>query len=332
MDYPLASLLLTFCGAAGLSILLGLGLRALLPRHPSWRRLGGSVVIAAFIIGTFLQPDIVVDAPLRSMLWLSLFILAIGFIDDRRPLAWTWQLLFQGLVAGLAFWYGVRLESLPLPWGETLWLDPASLFWPSLLFSTLWLIFLMNALNWVDGTDGLMGSVALVAFLVVAALSLKPEVNQPPVAILSMILAGATLGFLAFNFPPARLFAGTSGALFLGFVLGALSIFAGTKVATALLVLTLPVVDALFVVGERWASGASIFLGDQRHLHYKLRRLGWSDRRILVCYTLITALIAVLGLNTENLGKFLSIVVSFAGAALFIAWASRAAKRRTPSP
>lgn len=323
MDYPLAVLALTFCGATGLAMLLGLGLRAFLPRHPSWKRLGGSVIITTFIIGTLVQPDIVVDAPLRSILWLSLFILTIGLLDDRRDLPWSWQLLFQLLAAGLAFWYGVRLGSLPLPWGETLWLDPTSLLWPSLAFSMFWLVLLMNAMNWLDGTDGLMGSVASVAFLVVTALALKPEVNQPPVAILSTILAGATLGFLVFNFPPARLLAGTSGSLFLGFVLGALSIFAGTKVATALLVLTLPIMDALFVVGERWAGGVSIVRGDQRHLHYKLRRLGWSDQRILACYTLITAIIAVLALNTENLGKLASIAVSFVGVALFILWASR---------
>lgn len=330
MDYPISALLLTFVGAAGLAMLAGLLLHVSRPAHPASRRFGGGLLIATFVLGTLLQPDIVIDAPLRGIIFLSFLILLAGRLDDRFNLSWRWQLVFQLALAGLAFRVGVALESVTFPWGGTVWLHPEWYLWPSLILSVLWLVLLMNAMNWLDGTDGLMGSVAMVAFLVIASLSLKPEVNQPPVAVLSMILAGATLGFLAFNFPPARLVAGTSGSLFLGFILGVLSVFAGTKVATALLVLTLPIADAFWVIGERFLSGVSIFRGDDRHLHYKLRRLGWSDRKILAWYTSITVVIAFLALNTRSVGKLASIAVAFFCVIGFIAWASRKERALTP--
>jgi UDP-GlcNAc:undecaprenyl-phosphate GlcNAc-1-phosphate transferase len=156
----------------------------------------------------------------------------------------------------------------------------------------------------VDGVDGVAGSVSLVGFFAIFLLSLRPEVNQPPVAILAVIATGVTAGFLFFNMPPARFIAGTSGAYFWGLLLGTLSIFAGTKIATTTLVLAVPILDALWVMIERWRHGVSVFQGDTRyHLHYRLREYGWSDRSIVVAYSLVALSIGLVAPFLSSTGK-----------------------------
>jgi UDP-GlcNAc:undecaprenyl-phosphate GlcNAc-1-phosphate transferase len=165
----------------------------------------------------------------------------------------------------------------------------------------------MNAMNWLDGADGLCGGVSLITLTTIFFLSLKPEVFQPPIAILSVVGVGVVLGFLLFNVYPARILAGTVGSMFLGFLVATLAVIAGTKIATALLVLSLPIADALFVIWQRFHEGVSIFQPDKRHLHYKLMGLGWSERRITWFFFSVTALIALIALNTQALGKLLAI-------------------------
>jgi len=140
-------------------------------------------------------------------------------------------------------------------------------------------------------------------------LSLNPEVNQPPVGIIAVILAGAVLGFLIFNFYPAGIMAGTSGAMFMGFALAALAIFAGTKIATALLIMAIPIIDVFWVMGERIKAGDSIFKSDTRHLHRKLMELGWTQRKIALFFYAVTFLIAVVALNTRTIGKLITIIL-----------------------
>ncbi|MDP3957782.1 MAG: undecaprenyl/decaprenyl-phosphate alpha-N-acetylglucosaminyl 1-phosphate transferase, partial [bacterium] len=108
---------------------------------------------------------------------------------------------------------------------------------------------------------------------------------------------------------PARILAGTVGSMFLGFLVATLAVIAGTKIATALLVLSLPIADAFFVIWQRLREGVSIFQPDKRHLHYKLMELGWSERRIAWFFFGVTALIALIALNTQALGKFLALLL-----------------------
>jgi UDP-GlcNAc:undecaprenyl-phosphate GlcNAc-1-phosphate transferase len=145
--------------------------------------------------------------------------------------------------------------------------------------------------------------VACITLLTIFFLSLKPEVNQPPIALLASIGIGAILGFLLFNVYPARIMAGTSGSMFLGFFIATLSVIAGTKIATALLVLALPVADALWVIGERLYAGTSVFHPDERHLHYRLRKLGWTEGYIAFAFFSVTLAIAPIALFTKASGK-----------------------------
>jgi len=125
-----------------------------------------------------------------------------------------------------------------------------------------------------------------------------------------MILAGSVLGFLVFNFNPSRILAGTSGSMFMGFSLAVLAIFSGTKIATALLVLALPIIDLVWVIGERIRQKKSIFKPDRNHLHYKLLELGWSQSKINALFYFITLIMAAIALNTRILGKSITFLAA----------------------
>lgn len=269
-------------------------------------RLGGVAIIISFVIAILADPRLYISIELWAVIIAALYILIVGLIDDFKNLHWKNQLFLQVLAAVFIFIIGIRIEYITNPLGGII--DFGGLILPSLFLGIIWILLVMNAFNWVDGSDGLSGGVAFIAAITIFFLSLKPEVNQPPVGIITMALAGAILGFLIFNFYPAKIYAGTSGSVFMGFMIAVLAIFAGAKIATALLVMVIPVIDAFWVIGERLKSGKSVFEGgDKKHLHYKLLELGWSEKKIALVYYFITILVAVIALNTQAIGKLITI-------------------------
>jgi len=282
--------------------------------HKPMPRLGGVALILAFITTVSLNRDIVSTGPLIGLISGSILILLFGTRDDVSPLGWKPQILFQTGLAGLIFFSGMRAWVLTNPFGNPWFLYPESSVWPSLLVGIVFTLLIMNAMNWADGVDGLLGGVSLSAFTTLFFVSLRPEVNQPTVAILSCIFAGISLGFLVYNVPPARLLAGTSGSYFLGFGVAALALFSGVKIATTLLVLSVPVLDACFVIVARIRVGRSPFHGgDERHLHDRLRQRGWSDRHIMVSYTAVSVLSGVAALVLPATGKAFFLLALGAG-------------------
>ncbi len=275
----------------------------------SLSRLGGIAMLSAFLITLFLDPHLVLT---REFLGLSVGIMLIAFFglwDDLSELSWKVQIFFQAALTIIVFIFGVRIVSLTNPFGGTIVFPEDHFVIPAFLILFVWLLLVMNAMNWLDGLDGLCGGVALVTLVAIFFLSLKPEVNQPPIAIIALIGAGVVSGFLFFNIYPARILAGTSGSMFLGFLIAVLAVIAGTKIATALLVLSLPIADAFFVMMSRVRAGVSVFQADQRHLHYRLKAFGWSERRIAWTFFFITVVIAILALLTEGMMKFVAILI-----------------------
>jgi UDP-GlcNAc:undecaprenyl-phosphate GlcNAc-1-phosphate transferase len=275
----------------------------------SLSRLGGMAVILSFLITILIDKYLVISQSLWGIIFASVLILIVGIWDDFHELDWKIQLFFQIAVAILVFMMGVKVEFITNPFGGYIFLNIGSYIIPSLIFVIIWMVLIINSLNWLDGIDGLSAGVTFIGVLTIFFLSLKPEVNQPPVGIITMALAGAIAGFLIFNFRPAMILAGTSGSMFMGFILATLSIFAGVKIATALLVLAIPVTDTIWVIGERIKSGNSIFKSDKRHLHYKLMELGWSQRKISLLFYFVTMLIAIIALNTRAIGKLITVIL-----------------------
>ena len=318
--YPFIISFLISAGLSGILIWLSKKIRLISESRKSIRhagkkiripRMGGMAIIIAFCLALILDPELVISQPLWGIMTASFIILAFGLWDDFFEIDWKTQLFFQFVIAALIFIIGVRVEYVTNPLGGVFFLLSDNFFLPSLFFGILWIVLLMNTVNWIDGLDGLSGGVVFLGSLAIFFLSLKPEVNQPPIGIISMALAGAVLGFLIFNFYPARILAGTSGSMFMGFMLAVLSIFAGAKIATALLVMAVPIIDAIWVIGERIRSGNSVFKADRRHLHFKLLELGWSEKKISIFFYSITLIILMISLNTRTIGKTISIVLVF---------------------
>ncbi|QQS20685.1 MAG: undecaprenyl/decaprenyl-phosphate alpha-N-acetylglucosaminyl 1-phosphate transferase [Candidatus Moraniibacteriota bacterium] len=307
--------LLAFCICVSILFLLEYLRSRFGERVPSfWKRFGGAAIVPAFVMALLWDPHLVVSRELGIVMVGCVAILFFGLADDVFRFGWKVQFLFQSALVALIGWGGMRIYSVPVPFVGSVFFDTlpgGAVLGGIILF--LWVILLMNVLNWSDGIDGLLPSIALVSSLILFVLSLFPEVNQPPLGILTMALLGSVSGLLLFNAPPAKIFSGTAGSFFLGFTLASFAVLSGTKIATALLTLLLPVLDALSVIVERLRSGRSPFLGgDFRHLHYRLRELGWSDRRIVFSYASVTALIGIVALLTNPFGK----TISFLSAAL----------------
>jgi UDP-GlcNAc:undecaprenyl-phosphate GlcNAc-1-phosphate transferase len=241
----------------------------------------------------------------------SLVLAIFGIMDDVGEIYWKNQLFFQIASALFIFVFGIRIYYItnPLTGG----IIDLSLGWGvafSVVVAIFWILLVINSINWVDGVDGLSGGISFIAAMTIFFLSLKAEVFQPPVAILAAALSGSILAFLIFNFNPAKIIAGTSGSFFMGFSIAALSILAGTKIATALLVLAIPIIDLVWVIRERLRKKRSVFRADRSHLHYKLVELGWSQRQISLFYWGVTILISAAALNTRAIGKGLTLVTT----------------------
>ncbi|MFZ1654586.1 MAG: MraY family glycosyltransferase [Candidatus Moraniibacteriota bacterium] len=277
---------------------------------PRYRRLGGAVLVSIFLLLLLADRRFEWTAPLVT-LWIgSLAILWFSLVDDLSHIAWPWHLAFQILLSLLVYSAGMRLDV-----GQYLgqWQnDPAPVL--AALGVVAWVLVIMNAINWADGTDGLMPGIALLSFSTLFVLALRPEVNQPTIAILAVILSGLALGLLFFNWHPARILAGTGGAYFFGFTLAVLALYAGMKVATLLLVLAIPVLDALIVVARRLVLGRSPFLPDQAHLHHLLLARGWQPTTIAFAFLTVTGLMALLALSLEGGSK--AVVFLIAGVLL----------------
>lgn len=273
-------------------------------------RVGGVAMIIAFNLAILFNDYLVITPVLGGVMLASIFVLIVGVWDDVNEVFWKTQFFYQVAIATLVYIFGLRIYAITNPLGGTIEFDSSLGVIISILLVILWIVVIINSMNWLDGIDGLSGGVSFICAMTMVFLSLTPHVNQPPVAIIALIISGTILGFLVFNFNPSMVIAGTSGSMFMGFSLAALAIFAGTKIATAILVLAIPIIDFLWVIGERIKNKKSIFKADENHLHHKLMQLGWSQRKIALHYYAVTIMIAIIALNTRVVGKSITLLAA----------------------
>jgi UDP-GlcNAc:undecaprenyl-phosphate GlcNAc-1-phosphate transferase len=253
----------------------------------------------------------------------SLLILLFGFWDDLKNISWKKQLLFQILIALLIIYFGLGVDYIANPLGgREFRMDAFTVMNFSLIgsaFVILWIVGFMNVVNWLDGMDGLAGGVGAIASITLFFLSISSLVNQPPLGVMAIALLGALLGFLAFNFHPAKIFMGTSGAFFLGFMLSVLAIFAGGKIASVFLVMGFPILDAFWVVMKRLRGGKSPFLGDRSHFQHNLYDRGWTQQEIVLFICLISAASGLFALTFQGVYKFITLIVLLSAALIVMA-------------
>lgn len=281
-------------------------------------RLGGATLFIAFWIAvgislTFPRSDPNEMVRLAGLLAGSIILFAIGVWDDHRELKSTPQLIAQFIAASIAVASGVMIGEIPNPFGGALPFET----WFAVLFTLFWLAGMINTINWLDGVDGLASGVAVIAGVVMFVHTFR--LHQYSIALLALALIGAVLGFLVFNFYPARIFMGSAGANVLGFTLGVLSIMGGAKVATVLLVLGIPILDVAWQIYNRLRHGKSPFTADRGHLHHRLLDLGFSQRTIVILYYTLTALLGLLALVLPSgVYKLIALVVIGIGALLIL--------------
>lgn len=308
-----------FFGATLISVILGFSVGVFRDRFKKdlVKRFGGLAIIVPLLAIILFSSQIEFTLAVRGLIFGLAVILVFGIVDDVFNLPWKIQLLFQGLlVVCLVLFFAFSVDYFVGPFEQTFRMDnffvnfgmvKISIF--SFIFVLFWFLFIINSINWLDGVNGLSGGVGMLGGVALFWISLTQDVNQPAIAILSLIFIGSILGFWWNNFPLGKIEAGTSGSYAIGFFLAATAIMAGTKVATTLIVLVIPLVDFIWVIYERWKCGLSITKRDKKHLHYKLRDYGWSDVKIVSCYFSFIAMTLIASFLMEQRNWKLGVIV-----------------------
>lgn len=289
-------------------------------------RLGGVAVFFATGVGLLVivlgsLGDLDVLPTQRSFIFGLIFgggiIFATGLLDDIRGLRPVVKITAQVVAALLVYGYGFRIDSISFGPSSEL-----SLTWVSVPVTILWIVGVTNAFNLIDGLDGLATGIALVALATTLAVSIV--LGNSEVVLLCAALVGSLLGFLRYNFSPAKIFLGDSGSLFIGFMLAVLSVYGSQKSATAVLVavplfaLAIPLLDTLLAIVRRWLRGVPLSEADGRHIHHRLLALGFTHRHaVLVLYFAAVAL-AILGLSLVFAPPPAVVSVSVAGGTVIV--------------
>jgi UDP-GlcNAc:undecaprenyl-phosphate GlcNAc-1-phosphate transferase len=266
------------------------------------------------------EPALVHGPQVAALLGGAALAVAIGFLDDRFQLRARWQFVGQFALAGVAVALGVLVTVINVPFSSK-GIPIAGAI--AIVATLVWIVGMINSINFIDGLDGLSSGIALIAALTLGVISLGvgTDESEPYVALFCFVLAGALAGFLRWNFHPASIFAGTSGIMLVGYCLAVLSILGAAKVAVALLVMGVPIIDAFWIIVRRVAAGRSPFAPDRGHIHHRLLDLGLSHRAsVLVIYG-VCVLLAALSLGLPGTGQiyaFMGLVIVFGLALLLI--------------
>ena len=288
-------------------------------------RLGGVAVFAALFvvaIACVVLSGFLPSAPTLSrlagpLLLASTGLFAIGLTDDLKGVRPALKIIAQTAAALLVYHAGFKIDVLSFPPNYEMALGSLSL-----PVTVLWLVGVSNAFNLIDGLDGLAGGVAVIALLAIAATSLI--LGNTGVLICTIALLGALLGFLRFNFPPARIFLGDSGSLVVGFLLAVLTVKGATR-HTGVLYALMPIfalsyllLDTGIAIMRRWLRGDPLSRADGRHIHHQLRAIGLSPRRAVLTIYAQAATAAALGLCVTFTPPAVTVAVAAAGAVMLM--------------
>ncbi|MEQ6377565.1 MraY family glycosyltransferase [Bacillaceae bacterium S4-13-58] len=268
-------------------------------------RLGGLAIYISFISGFLIfspQHPYVLPIVVASSI-----IVITGMLDDIRGLSPKTKLLMQIVSAVIVIASGVHIDFINLPFG-----DPLDLGYLSIPFSLLWVVGITNAINLIDGLDGLAAGISSIALLTISCLAIL--MGNSFVTLISFLLLGGTVGFLFYNFYPAKIFMGDTGSLFLGFMLAVISML-GFKHVTLfsfivpIMVLGVPISDTLFAMVRRAMQKKPLFEADKAHLHHGLFRLGFSHPETVLLMYAISAVFSLAAVILSQAQMWGSIIV-----------------------
>lgn len=296
--------------------------------------LGGAGIFLAFWIMMWFGRSYALSGNLEPHHWVGVFIGGLllmlgGLIDDIKKLPPLAQFIFPLLAALSVVLGGVGIEKITALSGGLLYLNAwkipllswgGNTFYFSVIadsFTILWLLGMTYTTKLLDGVDGLVTSITATGSLVIFLFTTTTRWHQPDIAFVAFLLLAACLGFLIMNWHPAKIFLGEGGSLFLGFMLGVLSIISGGKIAIALLIMGIPILDVAWTILRRLLKGKNPFrFADRQHLHFRLQDAGLGPRLTVSLFCLSSLIFGLCGLFLQGRGKLLGLLVL---AALMIA-------------
>ncbi|MDO4772939.1 MAG: MraY family glycosyltransferase [Bacillota bacterium] len=278
---------------------------------------------------------IYVDMPndkILSIMVASLIIIFVGFIDDINPLDAKYKFIVQIVAAAIIVYGGIRIRAFQPFFMSDSQIVFGYLF--SAFVTIFWIVGITNTINFIDGLDGLTGGIATISSIAISYIAISN--GRIEIAVISIILAGACLGFLPYNFNPARIFMGDTGALFLGFMLAVISIEGTIKGAVAvtliapMLALGIPIFDTSFAIFRRLRKGMAPWEADKGHLHHRILDLGYGQRITVITLYIINILLAFSVVFLIN-AKYYELLISLSIAIIMIVAPIVIGVRRTSS-
>ena len=288
--------------------------------------LGGIAVFLSFslvsIIYAWFTPLLlgksVGELELVAIIFAGLLLMVGGYLDDRYHSPPHLQIIWPILASLVVMLAGIKVNVVTNPLAGGL-LELGKITGLALTF--LWLLGMMYTTKLLDGLDGLASGIGAIGGIIIFCLTQFTPFYEPPVGLLAIILAGACLGFLVWNWHPAKVFLGEGGSLYIGFILGVLAIVSGAKIATTLLVMGVPILDVVWVILRRlfWEK-KSLTTADRKHLHYRLLDVGLSHRQAVVVLYLITVSFGLASLFLRTQGKLIALGALLAVMVFLAAW------------
>ena len=273
-------------------------------------RLGGLAIFIAFLLTTLIFADI--DRQLQGILLGSVMIVVLGVLDDIMALKALPKLIVQIAAAGIAVYHGcvIQFFSNPNVFSDVSYVN---LGWLSIPISIIWIVAITNAVNFIDGLDGLAVGVSAIstASLIVIALL----VSETNIAMVLIALLGACLGFIPYNMNPAKIFMGDTGATFLGYILATLSItglfklYAIISFAVPFLILGVPIFDICFAFLRRIAKGQNPMVADRGHVHHRLIDMGFSQKQSVAIAYMLAAILGLAAVLLTSSGELRALVL-----------------------
>ncbi len=271
--------------------------------------IGGLAIYLAFTISVILFTEL--NQRIVGLLIGGTFIMLSGLADDIRPLGPKTKLLLQVIGAVILICFGISIRYVTNPFDRVTGMADIGIF--SIPATIFWIVGVTNAFNLIDGLDGLAAGIASISCITLFIVSVLN--GRMGTAALTAALAGSTIGFLPYNFNPAKIFMGDTGAQFLGFILAAISIEGAIKSAAAIaitvpiLALGLPIYDTLMAIIRRSLNKKPVMQGDRGHLHHKLLDMGLSQRQAVVVMYIISGLLGISAIFATELSTVQSFFV-----------------------
>ncbi|MDO9399692.1 MAG: MraY family glycosyltransferase [bacterium] len=275
--------------------------------------LGGIAIFLAFFIALYIFQDKLLIGDLTIKHWIGFFIGGVwlmigGFLDDKYNLPPSYQIIFPLLAIISVISGGVGIEKITNPFGGFINIG----FLSSILIA-FWLLGMMYTTKLLDGLDGLVSGTTAIGALIIFLFTMTTKYYQPDIGLASLILCASCVGFLFFNFCPAKIFLGEGGSLFLGYALGVLAIISGGKIAIALLVMGIPILDIVWTIIRRMIVGKNPFkFADRKHLHFRLLDLGLSVRQTVLVYYFFATIFGLSAIFLQSKGKLYALIILLA--------------------